>query len=587
MPSQILLIDADATFTAELTRALEARGLAVRATGDGAGGIELARDQRPHAIVLCVELPRMSGYAVCQRIRKDEELKSIPLVITSSEATAETFENHRKLKVRADAYLHKPFAAAHLLDTLRSLIPLPEAPSGEDVVTLDDVEELSGEMPLEPLPERNGQELPSEDEDLKLLDTAFDHIASDAAVPAPAALDEQPLAGDDLRAATALLPAEDESAHSAIDRLGEEADKALAALGADEGADLARAAPLLGDRHGAIPDGESDELLRAAGVQVVPPEIAAASAQKDEEIRRQQQRISELLIEVARAQEAAQRREAEAGQLRRQAEAQDGRLRALESDAGVRERQAQHAAQDLERRLEEARQQLEQVRGDAQQQMERVRSDVQQQVERARGEAERQAAAGRELEARAQRAEEAAHQADAERRRMDDLRTHAEEQARRAVERAGQLESEIAALKLRVEETDQAHGMKAALLAEAQGSHDALSRRLAGVEAELAEAQALRPQLEALRGELDVSRAESEAARAEAERGAGELQRRLLELQAVNAKHEERIVKAYQKIKSDEKIREKTRKALAIALQLLDERLAAPAKEGEGVPRRE
>ena len=60
-------------------------------------------------------------------------------------------------------------------------------------------------------------------------------------------------------------------------------------------------------------------------------------------------------------------------------------------------------------------------------------------------------------------------------------------------------------------------------------------------------------------------------------------------MEAVNAKHEERVVKAYQKIKSDEKIREKTRKALAIALQLLDERIAgAPAKDpADPAPRRE
>jgi hypothetical protein len=48
-----------------------------------------------------------------------------------------------------------------------------------------------------------------------------------------------------------------------------------------------------------------------------------------------------------------------------------------------------------------------------------------------------------------------------------------------------------------------------------------------------------------------------------------------VELEAANAKNEERVVKAYQKIKADEKIRDKVRKALSIATQLLEEGLPA------------
>ena len=63
-----------------------------------------------------------------------------------------------------------------------------------------------------------------------------------------------------------------------------------------------------------------------------------------------------------------------------------------------------------------------------------------------------------------------------------------------------------------------------------------------------------------------------ESAQADAEGAADGLVKRVAELEALLAKHEERVVKAYQKIKNDEKIREKTRKALTIALQLLEER---------------
>jgi hypothetical protein len=55
------------------------------------------------------------------------------------------------------------------------------------------------------------------------------------------------------------------------------------------------------------------------------------------------------------------------------------------------------------------------------------------------------------------------------------------------------------------------------------------------------------------------------------EKRTAEIRKRVAELEASNTKHEERVVKAYQKIKADEKVREKIRKAIAIAAQLLDE----------------
>ena len=75
-------------------------------------------------------------------------------------------------------------------------------------------------------------------------------------------------------------------------------------------------------------------------------------------------------------------------------------------------------------------------------------------------------------------------------------------------------------------------------------------------------------ELLSVRGELDGTRDDAEK-RAEAAK------KRVAELEATNAKNEERVVKAYLKIKGDEKLRDKARKALAIASQLLDDGMGA------------
>ncbi len=111
MAKKILLIENDSPFAGQLGEFLEASGFDVRAAPEGKGGLDLAREWGPDAIVLCVELPGMSGYLVCQKLRKDDATRSIPLVLTSAEATPDTFEKHKALKVRADEYLIKPFVA--------------------------------------------------------------------------------------------------------------------------------------------------------------------------------------------------------------------------------------------------------------------------------------------------------------------------------------------------------------------------------------------------------------------------------------------------------------------------------------------
>src|ERR1017187_1135361 len=105
----VLLIDAEKEFAEPISQALRGFGYDCTRVTDGKEGLDKAAAQHPDAIVLCVELPKMSGYSICNKLKKDESLKHIPLIIPSREATHETFEQHKKLKTRAEAYLIKPF----------------------------------------------------------------------------------------------------------------------------------------------------------------------------------------------------------------------------------------------------------------------------------------------------------------------------------------------------------------------------------------------------------------------------------------------------------------------------------------------
>src|SRR5690606_10696401 len=84
--------------------------------------------------------PRMNGFSVCNKLKRNAGLKKVPLVLLSSEATEETFEQHKRLRTRADQYVRKPGTVEELVQKLEGIVNL-EKPSGGDED--DDLEELA------------------------------------------------------------------------------------------------------------------------------------------------------------------------------------------------------------------------------------------------------------------------------------------------------------------------------------------------------------------------------------------------------------------------------------------------------------
>jgi DNA-binding response OmpR family regulator len=141
MAKKILLIESDTALAGTIATALHARGADIAVARDAGSALDVARAERPDGIVVCAELPGGSGFVVCNKLRKEPDFREVPLLLTSANATDETFEQHRKLKTRADGYLKKPFAVAALLEMLAPLAglsaPTPGAPDDEDLLAFD------------------------------------------------------------------------------------------------------------------------------------------------------------------------------------------------------------------------------------------------------------------------------------------------------------------------------------------------------------------------------------------------------------------------------------------------------------------
>lgn len=134
--TRVMVVESDADFAQQMRGALQQRwpGTAVQITADGQSALQSAAADPPDLILLCVDLPKVSGFLICNKLKKNPQLKDIPLVITSSDATQEIFEQHSKLRTRAEEYLIKPFEIEDLLAKIEVLVTF----DGQDVGGLND-----------------------------------------------------------------------------------------------------------------------------------------------------------------------------------------------------------------------------------------------------------------------------------------------------------------------------------------------------------------------------------------------------------------------------------------------------------------
>lgn len=125
-PSQpVLIVDDDPAFAAMVGEALSRAGFESLHVTTGAEAIELARRERPTAVLLDVLLPGATGYEICRELR-DEHGEQLPIVFVSGERT-EAADKVAGLLVGGDDYLVKPFDPDELIARVRRLVEKADA----------------------------------------------------------------------------------------------------------------------------------------------------------------------------------------------------------------------------------------------------------------------------------------------------------------------------------------------------------------------------------------------------------------------------------------------------------------------------
>jgi CheY-like chemotaxis protein len=117
---KILVIDDEPDILAVLRARLQKNNYAVVTSLDGASGILLARQEKPDLIILDVLMPGMSGWEVCEKLKKSEETRNIPIIFLT--ASCPELHKIRALILGAEHFLTKPFEPDRLLGLVGKVI---------------------------------------------------------------------------------------------------------------------------------------------------------------------------------------------------------------------------------------------------------------------------------------------------------------------------------------------------------------------------------------------------------------------------------------------------------------------------------
>ncbi|MEO5348832.1 MAG: response regulator [Magnetococcus sp. YQC-3] len=114
----VLLVDDDVRNTYALSKILIARGLTVLAAGNGESALKiLERKPEIDGVLMDVMMPLMDGYETMRAIRKQERLRTLPIIALTAKAMRD--DRERCLAAGANDYLAKPVEADKLLSLLR------------------------------------------------------------------------------------------------------------------------------------------------------------------------------------------------------------------------------------------------------------------------------------------------------------------------------------------------------------------------------------------------------------------------------------------------------------------------------------
>jgi len=142
---KLLLADDSITIQKVVELILAEEDFEIRATGNGEEALAAIPSFRPDVILADIEMPKMNGYQLCEKIKQNPETSSIPVILLTG--AFEPVDEEVTKQVGADDVLTKPFESQELISKINAALTV----SGMNVEA-----ETEAAMEAEPFAEAEG-----------------------------------------------------------------------------------------------------------------------------------------------------------------------------------------------------------------------------------------------------------------------------------------------------------------------------------------------------------------------------------------------------------------------------------------------
>jgi two-component system response regulator VicR len=104
---------------------LTRRGFEVTGATDGQSGLRAIANLKPDLVLLDLMMPEMSGWDVYQKMKADDQMKNIPVIVIT--AKAQNIDKVLGLHIaKVQDYITKPFGPSELLQSVERVLKLDD-----------------------------------------------------------------------------------------------------------------------------------------------------------------------------------------------------------------------------------------------------------------------------------------------------------------------------------------------------------------------------------------------------------------------------------------------------------------------------
>lgn len=123
MASRVLVVDDEPGMVNILEIVLERAGYSVLTALDGLQAMRVLADEQPDLVILDEMMPGLTGSEVCRRMRQDERLRTIPVLMHTAAVYVQT-QTYLET-IGANGLLTKPCSAAQIAETVAQVLAQP------------------------------------------------------------------------------------------------------------------------------------------------------------------------------------------------------------------------------------------------------------------------------------------------------------------------------------------------------------------------------------------------------------------------------------------------------------------------------